>query len=133
MYQGIAAGIEKFTAPFRALGPMGDTTNEVPYPEIFRLNGDDEANDQVCGKGLQRHLFPVRLERFDLKAQRKVYNVFNRVTRKYPEVASKSIFLFESYSNQGVTDVPEESTAFPFRSDSLLMYVRPNPDDAKHS
>lgn len=95
----------------------------MPYPEIYTLNGDLETNPAVCEKGWYRGLFPASLKSLDLKAQRKVYNIFNEVTGKYPDLASRSSFLIEGYSTQAVVNVPFKSTAVPFRDDLLLVYV----------
>lgn len=122
MLQGDASELETYTAPFRALGPSIDNTTTVPYPDLYALNGDLETSPAVCQAGWYRGLFPVRLKTFNIEAQRKVYNIFNDLMGKYPDVASRSAFLMEGYGTQAVTAVRDQSTAFPFRDDLLLVY-----------
>ncbi|PVH70236.1 FAD-binding domain-containing protein [Cadophora sp. DSE1049] len=122
IYQGTPTELEKYVAPFRALGPVGETrTTAISYPDLFPLNRANETNLETCGKGLYRHLFPVGLKRYNPAAQRKIYNLFNNLTATYPSIAFTSTFVMEGYSTQAVTSVPDESTAFPFREDNILQ------------
>jgi len=125
MYQGEASKLERFTKPFRDLGPEADvTTKDVPYPDLYALNGDDEESAPVCEKNWNRIIFSARLNHPHPTAFRRVYNVINDVTRKYGGPLYANTFLVEGYSKQGVTAVDDKSTSVPFRNDVLLLYVR---------
>lgn len=121
LYEGPEEKLERFTAPFRKIGPVSErTATSVQYPDLFDLNGQME-DDPPCYPDLNRHLMPVRLREFNLSAQREVYNIFNNLTTN-PGFAGTA-YLFEGYPKQGVVAVPEESTAVPFRQEQLLTYV----------
>src|SRR5436305_13993368 len=96
MYEGPKAELEKFAAPFRLIGPGNETTStSVQYPDLFELNGQTEGDPAVCAPDLNRHLCPVYLKKYNLKAQRKVYNIFNNLT--YNPRFAYTVFLWEGY------------------------------------
>jgi hypothetical protein len=122
MYRGNMSGLEKFAAPFRALGPAREEIYAgVPYTEIFNINGNNESMQEVCGKGMYRHLFPTYLKRHNSTALRKVHSIYNSTTAKYPNIERSSVFIIEGYSTQAVTSVPSDSTAAPHRQYPLLL------------
>lgn len=100
---------------------MEDQYDSVPYLEIFEIEGMSESSRLACDTGLYRHLCPMYLMQHNATALRTVYNIFDDITEKYPDVASHSLFIIEGYSIQGVTAVPSESTAVPFREFPLLV------------
>jgi hypothetical protein len=114
--------MEKYVAPFRALGPARDTTNSsLSYHDIFVLNRNTEESTEICEKGWYRHLFPTGLKRYDPTAQRKVYDIFNNLTGTFPDLVPASLYIIEGYPTQGVRAIPDYSTAFPHRGDSILQ------------
>ncbi|KAF2190320.1 FAD-binding domain-containing protein [Zopfia rhizophila CBS 207.26] len=119
MYEGPKVELEKLTAAFRRIGPVNETTStSVQYPDIFDLNGQMEDDPAVCATNLNRHLCPIYLNKYNPKANRKVYNIFNNVTAD-PRF-TYTVFLWEGYSTQAVKAVPEASTAAPWRDYNLL-------------
>ncbi|KAI1804853.1 hypothetical protein F4811DRAFT_570651 [Daldinia bambusicola] len=70
--------------------------------------------------GLINTRFPIYLETYDIQAQRDVYDLLSSATHETLAL-NGSIFFLEGYPLQGVQAIPEESTAFPFRGDSLLL------------
>lgn len=83
----------------------------------------------ACKSGFTAFRFPIGLKRFDVAAVRKVYDDIDTTMRKTPEL-SGSVFLLEGYSTHAVKAVEEETTAFPHRSDELLItsYIIYEPD-----
>lgn len=81
------------------------------------MMGEDTAG---CAMGLTGLRFPVGLKSYDTKAIRKLYNEMDDTFRKVPELTG-TLFLLEGYSTQGVQAVDEKSTAFPHRSDKLVL------------
>ena len=79
-----------------------------------------ESDAVTCEKGLYRHLAPTYLMRHNSTSLRRVYDIFNDVTTRYPDMTGTSIYIIEGYSTQGVTAVPSEDTATPFREFPLL-------------
>lgn len=64
--------------------------------------------------------FPIDLPTFDVEAQREVFDIFNKVTHENPALNGSAI-LQEGYSLDGVKDIPNESTAFPWRDDNIVI------------
>lgn len=90
------------------------------YTKLPALTGNGE-NDIVCQKaGFSNIRFPIDLQTYNVKAQRKVYNQFTAALKETPAL-NNSLFLFEGYSLQGVKSVNDKSTAFPFRQNNLLV------------
>ena len=95
----------------------------MPFPDVYKLNRDDETSPAACQKSLYRHLAPVLLKSYSLSAQRKVYDIYANLSATYPEINPWTRVSMEGYSMQAVTKVPEESTSTPYRDYSLLVYV----------
>ncbi|KAI1467640.1 FAD-binding domain-containing protein [Daldinia caldariorum] len=117
---GVKVVDSEFTGPLTRIGPVATTTSTGTYldlaPWILTSNVDGP-----CQKaGLINTRFPIDLETYNVQAQRDVYDLFSSATHETPAL-NGSVFLLEGYPLQGVQAVPEESTAFPFRGDSLLL------------
>lgn len=92
---------------------------EIPYRDLpaMTLSGEDTLG---CRKGSTALRFPVYLKSYDPKALRIAYDTFNSAIQAEPALAS-SVVLLEGYSTQGVRAVAENSTAYPYRSDNILV------------
>ena len=120
IYAGGPEGLDKFAAPFRALKPVAEQQLvRISYPDVFDLTRNNESA-LSCVKGLKRQNWPNYLKRYNTTSLRKVHNIFNRITTKYPAMGRTSIVALEGYSLQGVTRVPADSTATPFREYPIL-------------
>jgi hypothetical protein len=82
-----------------------------------------------CMTGFTSLRFPIGLNSYDTASVRKVYDEIDVTMKKTPEF-NGSVFLLEGYSTHAVKAVDEKSTAFPHRSDELLLtpYVLYKPD-----
>lgn len=89
-----------------------------------------DADGPGCAYGSTSLRYPIGLNSYNVAAVRKVYNEIDETFRKVPELAG-SFFLLEGYSTQAVKAVDPASTAFPHRSDDILVtsYIlyKPNP------
>ncbi|KAK3987324.1 FAD-binding domain-containing protein [Cladorrhinum sp. PSN332] len=120
IYGGPSAELASHLAPFLALGPANVTTlADIAYPDVFNGRGD-ESSPNTCAKGWYRTVAGNYLKRFNTTAIRQVHAVFTNITTKYPDIAGRSIYVFEEYGYQGVTAVPSDSTAFPSRAYPIL-------------
>lgn len=79
-----------------------------------------DADGPGCAGGQTSLRFPIGLKTFDVPALRRVYDFIDRSFRETPELAS-SLFLLEGYPTQAVQAVDERSTAFPHRTDEILV------------
>jgi hypothetical protein len=94
---------------------------EVPYPLLPKITGNGN-DDPPCQSGSVAMLFPIDLKSYDVPALRLVYDAFSEIMQRVPAF-NNSLFLLEGYSVQGVQAVPAATTAFPHRSQKLLLYV----------
>lgn len=105
--------------PFLDLKPITTEAGTSEYPGMPSAlgNGNDAATCKDAG--LSNIRFPVGLQTYDPKAQKRVFDLFSEGTH-HNTALNNSIFLFEGYSNQGVKAVDGPSTAFAHRDDELL-------------
>jgi hypothetical protein len=66
--------------------------------------------------------FPIDLKSYDVPALRRVYDAFSNIMQDVPAL-NNSFFLLEGYPVHAVQAVPAHSTAYPHRSDTLLLLV----------
>ncbi|KAI0376618.1 FAD binding domain protein [Hypomontagnella monticulosa] len=120
LQEGTTTVDPKYTKHFHDLGPIATDGAAGSYTDLPRWTANDN-NSPPCQKlGMVNARFPIDLDAYSPAAQRKVYDLFASATQETPAL-NGSFFLFEGYSLQGVQAVPSESTAYPFRSDKLLI------------
>lgn len=119
LYNGDSSIEQEYSAQFQAIGPAVAKTGVTTYPELPALtaNGND---DPACQRGASVLRFPISMNSYDTRAQRAVYDIFTEITTETPEF-NGSFSLFEGYSVKAVRGIPDESTAFAHRQDSLLI------------
>ncbi|KAK6845412.1 hypothetical protein PG995_015522 [Apiospora arundinis] len=129
IYDGPVEKAREYAKPLHDIESMMVNAGEATMPELAKLTfmSEDAAG---CVYGMTSVRYPIGLQSYNLVALRKVYNDIDETFLKVPELAG-SFFLLEGYSTQGVQAVDEASTAFPHRSDEILVtsYVqyKPNP------
>jgi hypothetical protein len=120
IYQGTLEEQQLYSPPFHAIGPRFPVqARTVSYPDVSKVTGNGDEG-LACGHGPTSLRFPIGLKEYNVRAQRAVYEKFKQVTIEEPAL-NNSFFLFEGYATNGVRSVPEESTAFPHRQDTLLL------------
>jgi hypothetical protein len=119
LYNGPSGDAERYVAPFRKFNPLSDTNGTATYPELSGITGNG-INDDICQhENLNRIRYPVYLDQYDPKAQKAVFDNFNKTTARYPALG-RSLVLFEGLSTQAVTKVPIDSTAYAHRDYFVL-------------
>ncbi|MCJ1424481.1 hypothetical protein MMC29_002369 [Sticta canariensis] len=118
-YVGTAEQAAQYLGPYDAIGPVSSVNDSIPYPKIADAIGS-ESSSAVCQSGLSRVMSPVGLLTYNITANRQAYDLFTRTTSETPALNS-SILLFEGYSLRGMKTVDPDSTAFPHRSDNILV------------
>jgi hypothetical protein len=78
--------------------------------------------DLPCQPGAVALRFPIDLKSYDVPALRRVYDAFSNIMQDVPAL-NNSFFLLEGYPVHAVQAVPAHSTAYPHRSDTLLLLV----------
>lgn len=118
-----------YSKPLRDLGALHTQTGEAALREMAGLTMQG-VDDVGCARGATGLRFPIGLETFDPAAARKTFDELDLGMQKTPEL-NGSLILLEGYATHAVKEVPEDSTAFPHRSDNLLIapfiMYKPNP------
>ena len=119
IYHGPASEELEYAAPIKDLNPIPIGAGEVPMPALAAMTymGVDSVGC-AYGNTVIRH--PIGTKTYNVASIRKMYDEFDSTLNKHPELKG-SFFLLEGYSTQAVKALPEESTAFPHRSDELLL------------
>ncbi|MCJ1478900.1 hypothetical protein MMC13_007584 [Lambiella insularis] len=128
-YIGTQDQAARYVTPYHALGPISFQEDTVPYPDVASSTGTG-TDDFFCAFGYNRIQFPIGLEVYNITSNRAAYEYYAQVTRDNPALNS-SLVLFEGYSVEGVKAVNAASTAYPHRTDNILVAIlgtyRPNP------
>ncbi|KAI0139092.1 FAD binding domain protein [Hypoxylon sp. NC0597] len=120
LQEGVTAVDTTYTTPFNELGPIATDAAGGSYTDLPAWTGNANGSPPCQKAGLVNIRFPIDIESYNIAAQRKAYDLFASTTQEIPAL-NNSLFLFEGYSLQGVKAIPQESTAFPFRGDNLLL------------
>jgi hypothetical protein len=110
--RGFAAA-EKAFAPLFNLGPISHRSGPIPYNET------KATLDRGQYKGGQKPTWAVALERLNLTAIRELWNHFIEFHLRHP--TSKNSVMFECYSFGKVRQIPDESSALPWRNMNFHM------------
>ncbi|PGH03423.1 hypothetical protein AJ80_08671 [Polytolypa hystricis UAMH7299] len=118
--EGVKAVDTVYTKPFHDIGPLSAEAVGGSYTDLAEWT-DISTSAPPCQKaGLANPRFPIYLELYNVTAQRKAYDLFASAARG-SSTFSRSVFMFEGYSMQGVQGIDPESTAFAFRDANLLV------------
>lgn len=128
MYDGPVSEAREYAKPIHEIGPITVNAGEATIPELAAITFQSE-DSPACAKGFVSLRYPIGLKSYNTAAVRKVYDEIDETFRNVPELAG-SFFLLEGYSTQGVQAVNDQSTAFPHRSDEILVtsYVQYQPN-----
>jgi FAD/FMN-containing dehydrogenase len=119
VYDGPATTARAYAEPIEALGPLHVDRHEAPMPDMAQATLMAEES-VACASGSTGLRFPVGLKSYNVSAVRNVYDEIDRTVRDIPEFVG-TFFLLEGYSTQAVKAIDERSTAFPHRSDEILI------------
>ncbi|KAK1828710.1 hypothetical protein QBC39DRAFT_219318, partial [Podospora conica] len=108
--------LESYAAPFLALSPLKETTTiTIDYPGLIAEMGY-AAPPEGCAPpaGSYGSVFGAAVTKHVPAAMRKMYDLFNEVTKTVPELGNSYIFV-EGYGTEAMRRVPERSTAWAHR------------------
>lgn len=118
--EGSAEEAEKYLGPYRAIGPVNSTVVDTEYPE-FSKHMRFSKQDPACLEGqLTVQRFPANLEVYNITTQKELLVKFGGLVAANAFL-SNSFYIFENYGYIAVKDVPDESTAYPDRSNGYLV------------
>lgn len=108
-----------YTAPFLKLGPIINSTTTGTYRDLAAWTGISLSDGPCSKSGNANPRFPIYLKSYSPTAQRQVYELFKNATTLGPY--SGALFMFEGYSNQAVKSLGDNTSAFAYREDNLLV------------
>ncbi|KAI5924944.1 FAD binding domain protein [Camillea tinctor] len=120
LQEGATAVDSIYTQPFHDLGAVQSDAGTGSYLDLPAWTGLNNEAAPCQHTGLANTRFPLDIQVYDVPAMRQVYDLFTSAMEETPAL-NGSFFLIEGYSLQGVQAVASDSTAFPFRGDSLLV------------
>ncbi|KAL8736007.1 MAG: hypothetical protein Q9166_000569 [cf. Caloplaca sp. 2 TL-2023] len=122
------AGTPKEAQPsfnlFSALQPEAVRINESVSPTEIQAAANQDIDSGICQHGRTWRLFPLGLKKYNIDANREVYNLFKQLVAEHPQF-NGSIVQFENYARQGMRAVDPDSTAYPHRDDDILVSFAP--------
>ncbi|KYK60923.1 FAD binding domain protein [Drechmeria coniospora] len=118
--EGVTSVDAAYTKPFHDIGPFSVEAKAGDYRDLAGWTGISLESPPCKAGGSANPRFPIYLDSYNVEVQRKIYDKYAAALHDTKEFAH-SIFMFEGYSTQGVKAIDEKSTAFPYRSDNLLV------------
>ena len=121
-YRGSAEEAEKLLAPFNAIGSVWDAQGDFSYPEISIVQGTGVEGFLCESENTIRTITVAGLQVYNITAQQQIFNGFKKRIAENPELGAAGIIVHEGYSTEAVESISSNSSAYPFRSDHLLVY-----------
>ena len=121
-YRGSAEEAERLLAPFNAIEAAWDAQGDVPFPEVSVAQGTGEDELLCQSKNTIRPITTAGLQVYNVTAQQKIFDGFKRRLAENPELGARGVIVHEGYSNEAVTAIDSDVSAYPFRADHHLMY-----------
>ena len=121
IYAGPQSDAEPLLASFDQLGAVSDQGGSIPYPEVSVVLGGGLDSD-LCAKNKTHITATAGLQVYNVTAQRQIYDLFNQRVAENPKLGTTRL-VHEGYSVAGVLSIDPDCSAYPLRSDHLLMYV----------
>lgn len=100
-------------APILDLNPPTLIITEVPWNEVYYSAGFGYGN-AVCEKGVVRNLYTVNVRSISALTYDLAFASMEAFYAAFPNGRESSI-QFEIFPNQAMLDVPDDSTAYPWR------------------
>lgn len=119
--EGVDTVDTAYTQPFHDLGPIVTTPTSGTYLDLAKWTGISLSDPpcQITGNANPR--FPIYLKSYNPTAMRQVYDLFTQATTNASTPFSNALFMFEGYSTLGVKAIGDDTTAFAYRADNLLV------------
>ncbi|CAH0000578.1 unnamed protein product [Clonostachys byssicola] len=117
--EGVNAVNSAYSQAFYDIGPIVATPQTGTYRDLAKWTNIALDSQPCLDLGTNNPRFPIYLDSYNVAAQKKVYEAFAEVTSG-SSAFNGSLFMFESYAVQGVQDISAASSAFAFRSESIL-------------
>ncbi|KAL8998301.1 MAG: hypothetical protein Q9169_002615 [Polycauliona sp. 2 TL-2023] len=109
---------------FNNLQPIAMRKWDSLSPSEIQSAASQDIDSAVCAHGSTWRLLPLGLKRYNVTANRQVYELFKQLVTQHPDF-NRSVGQFESYAQQGMKAVDPDSTAYANRDDDILVSLSP--------
>ena len=100
-------------APVLALNPPIANIQVVPWNKLIATAAGG-ADTAICQKNLSRNTYWANLRNLSAPTFQATFDRVDEFFKKYPEASGTSVNL-ETFSNQAMAAVPDDSSAYPWR------------------
>ncbi|KAK0724875.1 hypothetical protein B0H67DRAFT_657667 [Lasiosphaeris hirsuta] len=122
-YEGENGMVDEYASAFFALGPVSNTTvGDIKYKDLYVTGGID-LNSPICRKNENIIGYPDSFDRWDVDAMRAGFDILSELTAD--EKFATSVWLLESYGQEGVEAVPAAENAVAPEERSLHILAAP--------
>ncbi|KAI4285447.1 MAG: hypothetical protein L6R38_000611 [Xanthoria sp. 2 TBL-2021] len=109
---------------FHDLHPVAMRKWESLSPTEIQPAASQDIDSDICAHGQTWRLFPLGLKKYNVTANRQVYDLFKQLVTEHPDF-NRTVGQFENYAQQGVKAVDPASTAYANRDDDILVSFSP--------
>ncbi|KAI0430779.1 hypothetical protein F5Y09DRAFT_355753 [Xylaria sp. FL1042] len=119
-YDGPANEAEKLLAGFNKIPAVVSEKGDVSYPDLLVAQETDSASASCSS---QPYIgASVNLQTYNVTAQRKLYDLFNKNVALQPEIGAVARLYYEGFSSIASQAIDAASTAYPHRDEYLPAY-----------
>ncbi|KAK7421591.1 hypothetical protein QQX98_002058 [Neonectria punicea] len=118
--EGVTAVDAAITKPFHDIGPLSIEPVTGDYRDLAGWTGIALDSPPCQKDGLVNPRFPIYLESYNVAAIKEAYDLFSTETNG-DSPFNASLFMLEGYSTQGIAAIADDSAAFAFRDQHLLL------------
>ncbi|KAL8669581.1 MAG: hypothetical protein Q9168_005836 [Polycauliona sp. 1 TL-2023] len=123
-FAGTPEAAQPYFDYFNGLQPVATRRwNSLSPTEIQPAAGQD-IDSSTCAHGSTWRLLPLGLKKYNVTANRQVYELFKQLVAEHPDF-NRTVGQFESYALQGMKAVDPNSTAYANRGDDILVSLSP--------
>ncbi|KAL8646384.1 MAG: hypothetical protein Q9210_006173, partial [Variospora velana] len=109
-----------YVQPFLNLDPVIASNATTAYKNLAHEATGTGVGDPLCAGGTTKAFYSAGLKRYNVAANRMVYEVFSDMVTRAPAL-NGSFVQFEGYALQGMEAVDEASSAYAHREDNHLV------------
>lgn len=121
VFAGSQSAARHVLGPFDNLVALSTNEQSLLYPDLPDALGSG-LSSEMCTAGRMHIVSTAGLLRFNVTAQREIYNLFNQKVAQHPELGDTRV-LHEGYSVAAVQKIPSDASSYAYREENLLMCV----------
>lgn len=115
----LSADAKAALKPFDQLSPLSVSEVNVGYNVIFGQLGGS-LNGALCEPNKTHIVGTAYLQVYNITTMRAIYDLYNQKIRQNPRLGGTRVAM-EGYGMQGVKSFKSSDSAYPFRSENILL------------